>query len=282
MSDKITTLADFRTYGKGAFRMAIAHCHPLESSRLSSRGPAQIKNKIQPSCMDFFGEPVGEGASEDALNDEGFEQGDFFGELLGEGASEDALNDERLEQDVAAAHQDGDDMEVLRLLEANPGNGLCFASVGAEMLRYVSDSMNDCPDHVSFVITLGCGRGMLEWLLERHFARESSTGVQVRSFELAGVPTDFFDESSVHRVVQGDAPVELPKEAVILCVWGETGMLTQYLPNYKGEQLITIGAEGFTDPEPGCDIDGWCVHGSAEFGEDVVTVYNRCTSKCDV
>ena len=114
------------------------------------------------------------------------------------------LSAAQLEQEAKAAHAANDDVQLLRLLVANPGNELCYTSATPDMLTYITAAVAGSDgsthnDNTNTVVTLGCGRGVLEWLLTRHFERHAP-GVVVRSFELAGVTTDFFSESSVTRV----------------------------------------------------------------------------------
>lgn len=210
-----------------------------------------------------------------------------FGQLMSSTGAGASLAGSSLEVAVLAEHTAGDDGAVLRLLEAEPGNDLCYTSLSPEMIAFIAASVNDRPDSgvgggggaatSTPLVTLGCGRGMLEWLLQRHFdkAKTKST-VTVRSFELAGVATDFFPEAAVTRVTAGEPISPLPANAVLLCAWGETGMHAQYIAAHSGSVFVTIGEEMFTDPEPRCELEGWRIHASADFeGGNAVTVYWR-------
>ena len=95
----------------------------------------------------------------------------------------------------------------------------------------------------------------------------------MRSFELEGVAADFLDEAAITRVARGGAAA-IPADAVLLCAWGETGLLPAYLARFAGGTVVTLGREGFTDPAPGCPLPGWEVAAEAEFG-DTATVYRR-------
>ena len=201
--------------------------------------------------------------------DEWFEHEDAqrFGQLVRAAGTDDAESS-TLERQVLAAHAAGADGEVLRLIEANPGNALCFASLSGEMIAYIVAHLGG-PGGA--LITLGCGRGLLEWLLAR-----AAPAVAVRSFELAGVATDFFPEAAVTRVTADEPIPALPANAVLLCAWGETGMFSRYLAAHHGSAVVTVGEEMFTDPEPRCELEGWRIHASADFeGGNVVTVYWR-------
>jgi hypothetical protein len=197
---------------------------------------------------------------------------EVLGELLrggGAGSGEDA----QLEDAVADAHRTQQPTQVLALLEANPGSALCFASPTVAMLACLRAAVVDA--HASVVITLGCGRGLLEWLLACEL---EPAGVDVRTFELDGVQVDFVPEEWVTRVRSGAEPPAMPQDAVLLCAWGETGMFPPYLSAYPGRCVITIGEESglFTDPEPRCDLgDGWAMASAHEFGSDSVTIYHR-------
>ena len=208
----------------------------------------------------------------------------YFGGLLGEASGDD--DDAQAEAAVAAAYTAGDDTEVLRLVEQSTARTFCFACVSAEMLAHLCDAILASGSRSAgcSVLTLGCGRGLLEWLLSRELARKSGEPpVRVVSCELADVAVDFFPEQSVHRVsetasdVAADALTSAAQDAsVLLCVWRETGMLPMYLSSFGGDVVITIGEEGFTDPEPRQPIDGWRVASAVDFASgDACTVYRR-------
>lgn len=203
----------------------------------------------------------------------------FFGDLLNSKAP--ARGDAEAEAAVAAAHGTGDDAEVLRLLERTTSRTLCFACLSTQLIQFLRDAILGGPRPVSTVMSLGCGRGMLEWLLSCEL-RRSAPSISVRSCELEGVAVDFFPEDAVHRVSEagtsapGLAPPPLLEGTVLLCAWGETGMLPVYLERFRGDVVVTIGEELFTDPEPRAHIDGWRVHAAADLaGDSTVTVYHR-------
>ena len=210
-----------------------------------------------------------------------------FGQLMSSTGAGATSEGSELEVAVHAAHAAGADAEVMRLLEAEPGNDMCYTSLSREMIAYIVAAVVDSPDGSGAgdgggaaastqLVTLGCGRGMLEWLLQVQFDKAKAGSVAVSSFELAGVATDFFPEAAVTRVTAGQPIPPLPANAVLLCAWGETGMYAQYLAAHSGNVFVTVGEEMFTDPEPRCELAGWRIHASEDFeGGNAVTVYWR-------
>ena len=231
-------------------------------------------------------------------DDDDENEGDSLGEYDAEATFHALLNantrscrgdDEELERRVhISLIEEGDDAKCLRLLEANPISPLCFFGITEDLLEYVANAIlsgGKDGGQCNCMVSLGCGRGLFEWLLIRELHARAHDPLAIFAFELEGVTVDFLPRACLIRVKpNGD---EIPDEeapqcspfftdACLLCAWGESGMLPIYLKRHRGPLLVTIGEEGFTDPAPGERIRGWKLEHMAEFGSGgAVTVYRR-------
>ena len=134
---------------------------------------------------------------------------------------------------------------------------------------------------LSGVVSVGCGCGFLEWLLNK------STGISVEGLE---VNRGWWESphSTPHLIplkyTDPDVVPPLPGDkALLFCYFNNREAFDRYLSVYPGDCVVLVGpvdGRRHCDPEP-FDLEGssnWEVrswHDIREAGQDVVAVYVR-------
>ncbi|XP_046416192.1 uncharacterized protein LOC124300191 [Neodiprion virginianus] len=138
--------------------------------------------------------------------------------------------------------------------------------------------------NVREIVSIGCGSGLLEWLLQKHLGIVM-IGVEVdRKWWSSGYSPPLF-LNTIHFIdEENDSFKILPSQALLFCYFNNGPAFLNYMNEYRGKMVIIIGpGEGrgsCTDPAPFdkkfLDL-GWILESAREIRntKDYIAVYVR-------
>ncbi|KAJ6633619.1 hypothetical protein Bhyg_16805, partial [Pseudolycoriella hygida] len=201
---------------------------------------------------------------------------------------------ERLEKQLIELTSSNDWRKVISLNKCYPLSETCLFSWAwpsencLKILKTVLDK--NC---VRSILSIGCGSGLLEWILE------ATTGLPVRGIEMSNSlwmsnysPTQFikmnFIEGDPSTMYLQECAATRDDFALLFCYFNNKSAFDNYVEEYHGNVLIIIGPRNdcgiVTDPLPlnpnFCSLNGfeWELESVIDVDDDdynVVAVYRR-------